>query len=77
MSTWNYRIVRYDGGTEDECVGIVECYYNDAGLVQAYSKKPCGILADTVDDLREVLEMVKEAFDKPVLEMKDLPGYIK
>jgi hypothetical protein len=77
MATWNYRLIRYDAGTQDECVGIFEVYYDDIGFARMYSSKPCGILANSVDDLYRVLDKVKEAFDKPVLDAKDLPGYVE
>lgn len=77
MTTWNYRLVRHQAGTENECVGLYEIYYDDVGFARRYGSRPCGFLSDNVEHLRKLLETVKDAFDKPVIDEKDLPGYVK
>lgn len=67
VSSWNYRIVKYAAaGVYDECYGIVECYYNDAGEVVHYDESP-RVVAETIEELLEVLDVMKQATTKPTL----------
>ena len=74
-SRWNYRVLkqRYEGKGEKHWVhveyGIVEAYYDEDGKLEGYCDPH--VLGDSVDELRNVLGMMHDAFDKPVLETSD------
>lgn len=73
--TWNYRLIKHDAGTDDECVSIHECFYDDVGNIKMYSANPCGFVSDDVEGLRTLLDKAfAEASQKPVLDAKDLPS---
>lgn len=57
--TWNYRVVH----TGDE-YGIHEVYYDPTG----WTVEPVPVVADSVEDLRDVLNRMLAALDKPVIE---------
>ena len=67
---WNYRIVRRDKGF----CSIYEVYYNKktekimawAPDITPYGANPKELKAD--------LKKMREAFDLPVIDLKDLPG---
>ena len=65
--SWNYRVVRQKNklGTY---YGIHEVYYNKKGKVSAMTQDlitPCG---DTLEELKEDLQYMLEACNKPVLD---------
>ena len=82
MTTWNYRVVHHqlvrghvvgdppayaplDAGDE---YSIHEVFYDDAGGVTKMTVDAMPVYADTVDGVRWVLDKMREACDKPVLE---------
>jgi hypothetical protein len=64
---WNYRVVRDKKGT----LAFHEVFYSDAGEVLGHTESEVTPAAETVDELREVLELFREALDKPVLEYRE------
>lgn len=62
MTTWNYRIIKR---TYDTPVGpetqyeLVEAYYNDKHKLEAYTKEPIRLVADTAMNL---MEKLREAY---------------
>jgi hypothetical protein len=75
MSHWNYRVVHQvfilNNGEKEDSYAIHETYYNDDGVPVNISTNPDPAAADSVDDLRDVLEWMMRALDKPVLEYND------
>ena len=75
MGTWEYRVV--ERITSHPQIGevvwheIIEVYYDDDGKLDATSDKICPA-GDTVEDLREDLELMLEALDKPVVSYQEL-----
>jgi hypothetical protein len=72
---WNYRVMR-DGQSPDHPnladFTIIEVYYDATDRYVGWvAPKPSG---DSENDLRADLEMMMEAFDKPVIDKADLPG---
>jgi hypothetical protein len=62
--SWNYRVVRTKFPNGEEIFGIHEMYYDpDAPTVD-----PVPIFSDSIDGLRSVLDRMREALDKPVIE---------
>ena len=66
MSGWNFRIA--DMG---EFFEIWEVYYNDDGTISSWipSIAPIG---ETVKDLKEDVQLIIEAFSRPVLDGMEL-----
>ena len=75
MGTWEYRVVERMSSHPhmDDLIWyeIIEVYYDDDGKLDATSDKifPAG---DTVDDLREDLELMLLATSKPVITHEEL-----
>ncbi len=72
--TWNYRVVKTvheDGYTS---YGIHEVFYDDDGLPCACTQDPIDVFADSEQELREVYNMMKEAFEQAVLTDEDFTG---
>jgi hypothetical protein len=71
MGHWNHRVVRrtiIEAGKPVEWFGIHECFYglpdeSDPG----WTDEPISVEGETVDELRETLERMLRALDKPVI----------
>lgn len=65
MSTWNYRVVQSSDGTE--CF-IAEVYYDGDALswVEVDGTSDC-LRWDRFEDLNGTVELIQQAFDKPML----------
>lgn len=71
---WSYRVLKqeYEGQQGRSRVveyGVVEAYY-DADCEPVGYCDP-HVLGDSVEELRRVLEMMRDALDKPILESGD------
>lgn len=65
--SWNYRIVKFDGVTEEgEYYEIKEVFYDTDGKPVGYSDATCG--SDTYDGLFKVMGLMQSAHAKPVLD---------
>jgi hypothetical protein len=75
--TWNYRVIRYgpnkDRPDAEECFGIHEVYYDDAGKPIAMTKDAVGVVSETIKGLQVSYEMLAEAFRRPVLDYDAIP----
>lgn len=73
--SWNYRVVKAAvtnelTGTTEEMYHVREVYYDDTGKPTGY----CGASVsnwETVEDLKSSVELMRQAFDKPVVEQRD------
>ena len=66
--TWNYRIVKTDEG-----YSIYEVFYDDKGKAIATTKNPTlDFHVESVDGIKEELEIIKEAFNKSPLNMDEI-----
>jgi hypothetical protein len=77
MGVWEYRVVeRVASRTHaDDAIWyeIIEVYYDDDGKLDATSEKIYpGPAGDTVEDLREDLELMLIATNKPVISHEEL-----
>jgi hypothetical protein len=71
--TWNYRVIEHDTPESDMgSFGIHEVHYDEQGRVTAWTEKAVGVAAETVDALKEELEIMAEALNKPVLKESEL-----
>ncbi len=71
--TWNHRVVRrvYDlPGSVTTHYEIREVYYDD-DKPNACTEDPVGVCGESVNEIRETLERMAHALDKPVLEYDD------
>jgi len=73
VSHWNYRIFRHKSQKGDcEFFTIHECYYGEDGKPNGWTVKEMAPYSESVKGLKDVvLRMMKEAFDKPVLDYYD------
>lgn len=61
----NYRIVDVSDGTEEPIYEIREVYYNSKN--EPVFHGDAAIVGESLDELKEVLYMFAEAFNKPTL----------
>jgi len=71
--SWNYRVIRRKFVSEvipegEYSHGIHEVYYDEAKQPYTWSKDPIAAHGETLEDIKEDLEMQREAFKKPILE---------
>lgn len=76
--SWNYRVCKKVSSYkvdlsndvyEEDYFGICEVYYNEEGEIAFTSdtfQDPCG---GTLEELKTSFNMMKEAFNKPVLDL--------
>ena len=68
--SWNYRITKHEDKGE-EWYGIHEVYYDKDGDPDMISENPIAAHGLTVDEIRSDLDMMRQAFDKPVVNYDD------
>ena len=82
--SWNYRAAKkrltvdilkdevtgevVDSYSEDS-FGICEVYYNDEGKITSTTERFIEPYGETLEDLKTSFNMMKEAFDKPVIDL--------
>ena len=83
--SWNYRIGRKtlkckidlsNDYYEEDCFGIVECYYNEEGEIYATTERFIEPYGETLEELKWSFDKMKEAFDKEVLDLDNI-DYVK
>lgn len=67
MMSWNYRILRYPDEGYGETYEIVEAYFDTPEHVTGWCEAT--VTSDSLEGLREVYDMMVEAFDKPVFDL--------
>ena len=67
---WEYRVLKLVNADGEWCHEIHEVYYIDSKLA-AYTEPAEEASSDSVDDLREMLDLMREALDKPFLVKED------
>jgi hypothetical protein len=69
MKHWNYRVIKYTTGE----FMLHEVYYENDGdaLPTSISSNAAVVIGDDIDEMKRVIEKMKEALDKPVLDLKD------
>jgi hypothetical protein len=73
MTHWNYRVLRYDGVDGDYFV-IDEVHYDDAGNPRSHTEAGCTIGSDSHDGLNWILDRMREAVSKPILDAANWPN---
>lgn len=85
--SWNYRVAKkrltvdilkdevtgevVDSYSEDQ-FGICEVYYNDKGDITFTSENFIEPYGETLEELKTSFNMMKEAFDKPVIDLDNI-----
>jgi hypothetical protein len=67
MSTWNYRVLQSLDGTG---YFIAEVYYDGDKLSWVDDSRDC-LRWDNFDDLKSTVELIRRAFDKPLLRVAE------
>lgn len=66
MAHWNYRVIkRVENG--ETLFDLQEVHYDDEGTVYGYSDASVTSW-DTLENLRGTLELMRQAFDQPVMD---------
>lgn len=65
------EVAVYPGGRQHK---IVRVTYNEDGSIMGYSNYSPYTDWNTVDDLRQTVDEIQKAFDKPVLVHEDIVG---
>jgi hypothetical protein len=75
--SWNYRIVKEEkkSPTGATAVGytIREVYYDMKGRIQATTLDPCYPCGSDEAELKNDLELMARAFEKPIINIEDVP----
>ena len=69
--TWNYRVLRHVEKAE-EWYQVHEVYYRENGSITSCSEEAIAPFGETVEELQEVIELMKAAFDKPAIPYDDI-----
>jgi len=65
--SWNYRVVKGKCDDGEEYFGIHEIYYNDDGSIRLVSEDQQPVAAETLEDVKSVLQMMLDCLSKDVL----------
>lgn len=68
MSHWNYRVLLSKDQSE---YFIGEVYYDDEGQMGWVENDSSRLRWDDYDDLQGTVEMIREAFSKPILAVRE------
>lgn len=69
---WTYRVFRDNQGR----YSIREVFYNKDNKIVNYSKAPVAIVGASVQELMQLVQWFREAFDLPVLSLEDIDNEI-
>lgn len=76
VSHWNYRVLERETDYGETTLAVYEVYYDSDGNPVGHTQEPIAPEVDAefenVEDLKKVLEAMKQAADKPVLEYDSL-----
>ncbi len=68
MSYWNYRVVKtHYPETDETFFSLHEAHYNDNGDLYAYTEFGIDPHGESIEELRDILNRMMSAIDKPVL----------
>jgi hypothetical protein len=69
--TWNHRVLKTKDGVDgSDWYAIHEVFYED-GKPRSYTANPIDVSGESIDDIRWVLERMRECLDKPALTPAD------
>jgi len=67
-SYWNFRVLKYEIDGQQVC-GIHEVQYNVDGDIVGYGEYPTEIYGEDIQQLKEGVDKLREAFSKDVIEL--------
>ena len=67
-SYWNFRVLKYEIDGQQVC-GIHEVQYNVDGDIVGYGEFPTEIYGEDIQQLKEGVDKLREAFSKDVIEL--------
>lgn len=70
--TWNYRLCKYTykkDSYEEIYYEIREIYYNENGDICAVTENPAGLLAESPEEMKEVLKRIGIALEKDIVDL--------
>lgn len=70
--SWNYRVIKRTHDTGETWYQMHEVYYNDAGEITGMTISPIDPAGVTMEELRESLDWMYKALDKPVLDYDNI-----
>lgn len=70
MASWNYRIIKTIRDKEP-FYRIHEVYYDDNGEIEGWTEEPVLPYGETVEELREDIHYFLQAFQQPILALKE------
>lgn len=72
---WNYRIIRKTAPGNHVFFEIHEVYYAaDGATIESWTENPIAPYGETADELRRSMELMEQAFARPILEIKTVDG---
>jgi hypothetical protein len=69
-SHWNHRVMRKEHDNSESTYGIHEVYYKQ-GKANMWTEDPVEVTGDDVQELKQTLERMLLALEKPILNFKD------
>lgn len=78
MSHWNYRVcakthaTNVPGMDPEVEYSIHEVYYDEAGNISGWTADPVTVGASSLKDLRDVLNLIAGALNKPVIDLDEM-----
>ena len=70
MKWWNYRVLRKRHADGSATYHVHEVYYGDDGEIKGWIEEPDAPVSQEVAGLREVINMMRQAFRRPILEIR-------
>ncbi|MEC4819487.1 MAG: hypothetical protein SAK29_40385 [Scytonema sp. PMC 1069.18] len=69
---WTYRVCRDRQGR----YSIREVFYNRDKVIINYSKTPVAVVGASLEELMQLVQWFREAFDSPVLSLEEMDTHI-
>ena len=70
--SWNYRVIRSPNAEEGYSFAIHGVYGSEAsGEPRSWTENPVDVSAENLDGLRWVLDRMRDALSKPILEERN------
>ena len=67
--SWEYRVVRREVKKNEHILEIKEIYYDEDDNIYGYGDAPVPY-GETKEDIRECLELMRRALNKPIIEYR-------
>jgi hypothetical protein len=67
-----YRVIRKDSASGKTAYVLYQVYFDDRGVLQLVSADPASPHRETIEELREDLERMRQALELPVLPVEEV-----